>query len=688
MGKISLEKSVANFNEKKNSCLEFLQNVMRVRSDFDMSFPELDTGEEDEAQRLCKDKIARIIERLKEQRLKILFAGQFKTGKSTLINAMLGQEVLPADVMPCTAVITEIEYAENPRAVLHFKQNKQARTTGLNPDIAAHLEKYANSEIPPMEIDLQDLASLEDYLTITDYGKEQCEGVREAPIARCVVHWPLEICRNGAVIIDSPGLNEAEARDRTTMGYLGSADMIVHVLNAMQLCGMPDKEFISKVGKFGNLPILFAINRIDLLNNDREREKVRKSALSHSLLQATYGQDGIFFTSAQNALDARVADDSEKLGQSGLPDLEDKIARVFEEDRAKIKLSSIKSVCEDLEIFAERTLPDLQKQLDADLLSLKNDFMARQKEFHDLDNKIDKMQDKVVKCLNSFTKDFEIRSENFFRQFAGAPLEQIAEAADVSSISLLRNKEDTRRVCEELGIAVEEGVQDALLDWLARDGTRIYVRYLQEIGEAINTDLRDFSRQLSNLRQGLSLANLNIRSDALDVNPGIFLDELGNVGMAVGGIGAGLVFVGERFLPALIGGPWGWGLMIAATVGSIIWAAITGNNKARARVKELFVREVRKKLDEEIPAITGFLVKEVTERMRQEIEPLFSVLNKQIADAKRPVEGAISFLEANRNDLGAKKIQLEDFIKKFEALNGEGQKLSENLKISTLECNT
>ncbi len=49
---------------------------------------------------------------------------------------------------PCTAVITEIEYAENPRAVLHFKQNKQARTTGLNPDIAAHLEKYANSGNP------------------------------------------------------------------------------------------------------------------------------------------------------------------------------------------------------------------------------------------------------------------------------------------------------------------------------------------------------------------------------------------------------------------------------------------------------------------------------------------------------------------------------------------------------------
>lgn len=677
MGKISLEKSVANFNEKKNSCLEFLQDVMRARSAFEMAFPEL--GAENGEQGLYRDKIAQIIGRLEEQRLKILFAGQFKTGKSTLINAMLGEEVLPADVMPCTAVITEIEYAEKPHAVLHFKQNRPARTAGLNPDIAAHLEKHAGSEIPPMEIDLQDLASLEDYLTITDYGKEQCEGVREAPIARCVVRWPLEICKNGAIIIDSPGLNEAEARDRTTMGYLGSADMIVHVLNAMQLCGMPDKEFIGKVGKLGNLPILFAINRMDLLNNDREREKVRKSALTHSLLQATYGQDGIFFTSAQNALEARMEDDPEKLGQSGLPDLEDKIARVFEEDRAKIKLSSIKTVCEDLEIFARHTLPDLQKQLDADLLSLKNDFMARQKEFADLDNKIDKMQDKVAKCLNSFTKDFEIRSENFFRQFAGAPLEQIVESTDVSSISLLRNKEDTRKVCEELGTAVGEGMQDALLDWLAKDGTRIHVRYLQEIGEAINTDLRDFSRQLSSLRQGLNLTNLNIRGDALDVNLVFFLDELGSVGMAVGGIGAGLVFVGERFLPALIGGPWGWGLMIAATVGSIIWAAITGNNKARARVKELFVREVRKKLDEEIPAITEFLVREVTERMRLEIEPLFATLNKQIADAKRPVEGAIAFLEANRNNLGAKKLQLEDFIKKFGALNEEGQKLSANL---------
>ena len=130
-------------------------------------------------------------------------------------------------------------------------------------------------------------------------------------------------------------------------------------------------------------------------------------------------------------------------------------------------------------------------------------FMARQKEFHDLDNKIDKMQDKVVKCLNSFTKDFEIRSENFFGQFAGALLNKIAEAADVSSISLLRNKEDTRRVCEELGIAVVEGGagRPAGLAGQGRNAD-ICVRYLRKLGRPSIPIYGIFPGNSSNLRQG------------------------------------------------------------------------------------------------------------------------------------------------------------------------------------------
>ncbi len=47
--------------------------------------------------------------------------GEFKRGKSTFINALLGEEVLPSSAIPCTAVINEVKWGEQQRAILHFR---------------------------------------------------------------------------------------------------------------------------------------------------------------------------------------------------------------------------------------------------------------------------------------------------------------------------------------------------------------------------------------------------------------------------------------------------------------------------------------------------------------------------------------------------------------------------------------
>ena len=47
-------------------------------------------------------------QRLVEQRLQIAVLGQFKRGKSTFLNALLGQPILPTGVLPLTAVRTFI----------------------------------------------------------------------------------------------------------------------------------------------------------------------------------------------------------------------------------------------------------------------------------------------------------------------------------------------------------------------------------------------------------------------------------------------------------------------------------------------------------------------------------------------------------------------------------------------------
>jgi septin family protein len=57
--------------------------------------------------------------RLDADTFRLMIVGEFKRGKSTLINAMLGDNVLPAKVAPCTGLITEVKWGDEPSAVLH-----------------------------------------------------------------------------------------------------------------------------------------------------------------------------------------------------------------------------------------------------------------------------------------------------------------------------------------------------------------------------------------------------------------------------------------------------------------------------------------------------------------------------------------------------------------------------------------
>ena len=59
--------------------------------------------------------------KLENDNFKVLVIGEFKNGKSTFINSLMGDKVLPAYSTPCTAVINEVIYGKEKRAVLYFR---------------------------------------------------------------------------------------------------------------------------------------------------------------------------------------------------------------------------------------------------------------------------------------------------------------------------------------------------------------------------------------------------------------------------------------------------------------------------------------------------------------------------------------------------------------------------------------
>jgi Dynamin family len=61
-----------------------------------------------------------LLDRLDAVRLRVLVAGEAKRGKSTLVNALLGRQVLPSGVIPLTAVTTTVRYGDDERAEVRF----------------------------------------------------------------------------------------------------------------------------------------------------------------------------------------------------------------------------------------------------------------------------------------------------------------------------------------------------------------------------------------------------------------------------------------------------------------------------------------------------------------------------------------------------------------------------------------
>ena len=200
--------------------------------------------------------------RIANERFKVMVLGEFKRGKSTFINALLGQEVLPAFATPCTAVINEVKWSQSKRAVLHFRDPLPKNLPSSIPVRALeHIKHGRNGAVPPLEIAIDEL---EQYVVIPDPGKDQAESVSESPYAKVELFWPLKFCENGVEIIDSPGLNEHTTRTNVTGDYLSMVDAVIFVMSCHALCSQSEVDIIDNtLIACGHEDLLFVCNRFD-----------------------------------------------------------------------------------------------------------------------------------------------------------------------------------------------------------------------------------------------------------------------------------------------------------------------------------------------------------------------------------------------------------------------------------------
>ena len=221
---------------------------------------------------------------LQREQFEIMVIGEFNNGKSTFVNAMLGQEVLPAAVRPTTAILNKISFNPIPSYRIHYRDEKRPPTELT--------EAEFRSIVAPVE-------SLEGE-NITREAMQRNIALIQS-IGHAEIGHPVELCKHNVVIIDSPGTNDLDpGREAITNFYIPKCDAAIIVLNAQKALSESELSFIKyRVLSADIQKLFFIINFKDLLN-ESELQKVQSYVIQK--LSSVVSEPKVFALSSRHAL--------------------------------------------------------------------------------------------------------------------------------------------------------------------------------------------------------------------------------------------------------------------------------------------------------------------------------------------------------------------------------------------------
>jgi GTPase SAR1 family protein len=595
-----------------------------------------------------------VLEKIQSDSLKVLFLGDFKQGKSTLINAMLGKRVLPAYSIPCTGVINEIKYGEQPSAIVHYltvEPNNQERSIRFNKINQSDIQR---TKAVPVPID-----QLEEFVVIKN-PVTSVEGQREprSQIGHVEIYWPLDLCRHGIEVIDSPGLNEHDIRTTITRTYLNKVDAVVFVMSCVQLGSQSEVAFITNVlREEGHRDILFACNRIDQVKQ-HEKDRLIEHGIGKLCKLTDLGSEGIFFLSAEMAMEGKERGYRQMVDESGLRPFEAKLNSFLVRNKGKIKL--LQST-RQLLIEIDRCILDAIPQR---LSILKEDLKTIEKRYEDSRPVIQGAREKLKKCEYLIDKAHEnivneVRQRllDKFPQIHSSIPNWINEVGFYENFELLNMQEGSaaqyKRIQDEAARKFTERLD---LEYAAaiRDVVPLAVtKGWGQIEDEIGIDLREIELDVNKIRVGIFG---ELQSTNLVPLPTAFERVLaGTVGLFVGGFGS--AYVGGTFgatemvksavpsiavgLGAIVLGITSPFLILPALAATAIAQSVVTAKNLGEQIRTRVADEVRKDAIARLPEIVEFIAREVNKRCDAVISDLKMAMNAEVRSIEESVDDVL-----------------------------------------------
>jgi small GTP-binding protein len=206
----------------------------------------------------------------------LVVAGEFNSGKSSFINALLGERVLPEGVTPTT-----------------------------------------------------------DRINLLRWGPETSEQHVEAFLLERT--HPAEVLREIS-IVDTPGTNAIIRRhEELTRDFLPRADLVLFVTSADRPFTESERGFLEQIREWGK-KIVFVVNKVDILTRPEDRQQVLDFVSQNA--QALLGEPPrVFPVSARDAMAARTAAADDAWDASGFGAMDEYLVRTLDQqERIRLKL--------------------------------------------------------------------------------------------------------------------------------------------------------------------------------------------------------------------------------------------------------------------------------------------------------------------------------------------------------------
>lgn len=308
--------------------------------------------------------------------LTVAIVGQFSSGKSTFLNALLGNEILPSGLTPVTSKPTFIRYGTAPGLSVLYENGKQL------------------------------------YLGVEEIGQFVDQRVFGDDVSRLCVYAPSEILKL-VNFVDTPGLNSLSKADTAVTHevlkdvagviWLSLADNAARASEAAQI-----EEFLAGGGKTA----ICLLNQKDKLSKD-ELERLKNHA------QTTYGRffERIIAVSAKQAVMAQTNGDAALLAESNFSEVISAIRELFGGEEIKEKF--VREKCARLvavnaeqhekiaKIYekAGEIISKFDAELESNLKAVQENFKPKiELAFNELKHVAKLVADEILASLKSVTK--------------------------------------------------------------------------------------------------------------------------------------------------------------------------------------------------------------------------------------------------------------------------------------------